>query len=178
MRNQKGITLIALVVTIVVLLILAGTSIAMLTGDNGIITNAQKSQAANTEGEVVDKMGLAYNTLNTEARIKMSTDNGYQPSAEANTKALAALVASELGATAPTAASEATDPITDGKYHVTYTVNATDKTSQIVIVYGDSKFALASSTAEGSNNLYPCMKATINLTTTGASYSVTSRKVK
>ena len=34
----KGITLIALVVTIVVLLILAGTSIAMLTGENGIIT--------------------------------------------------------------------------------------------------------------------------------------------
>ena len=55
MKNQKGITLIALVVTIVVLLILAGTSIAMLTGDNGIITNAQKSQASNTEGEVIDK---------------------------------------------------------------------------------------------------------------------------
>ena len=178
MRNQKGITLISLVVTIVVLLILAGTSIAMLTGDNGIITNAQKSQASNTEGEVLDKMGLAYNTLNTETKVQMSVTNGYQPSAPDKTLALATLVANELGATAPTAVSEATDPITDGKYHVTYTVNETDKTSQIVIVYGDSKFALASSTAEGSNNLYPCMKATINLTTTGASYSVTSRKVK
>lgn len=38
MRENKGITLIALVVTIVVLLILAGVSISMLMGENGIIT--------------------------------------------------------------------------------------------------------------------------------------------
>ena len=45
MRNQKGITLIALVITIIVLLILAGVSIAMLTGDNGLLTKSR--QAAN-----------------------------------------------------------------------------------------------------------------------------------
>ena len=44
LSKQKGITLIALVVTIVVLLILAGTAIAMLTGDSGIMTNAQKAK--------------------------------------------------------------------------------------------------------------------------------------
>ena len=38
--NKRGITLIALVVTIVVLLILAGISISMLTGKNGVITQA------------------------------------------------------------------------------------------------------------------------------------------
>ena len=43
MRNQRGITLIALVITIIVLLILAGVSIAMLTGDNGILSNATRS---------------------------------------------------------------------------------------------------------------------------------------
>ena len=43
MKNQRGITLIALVITIIVLLILAGVSIAMLTGDNGILSNAQRS---------------------------------------------------------------------------------------------------------------------------------------
>lgn len=42
--NQKGITLIALVVTIVVLLILAGVSINTLFGDNGIIKKAQDAQ--------------------------------------------------------------------------------------------------------------------------------------
>ena len=40
----EGITLIALVITIIILLILAGVSIAMLTGENGIITQAQKAK--------------------------------------------------------------------------------------------------------------------------------------
>ena len=40
----KGITLIALVITIIVLLILAGVSIAMLTGQNGILTQAQNAK--------------------------------------------------------------------------------------------------------------------------------------
>lgn len=43
-RAKKGITLIALVITIIVLLILAGVSIAMLTGKNGIITQAQNAK--------------------------------------------------------------------------------------------------------------------------------------
>ena len=40
-KKQTGITLIALVITIIVLLILAGVSIAMLTGNNGILTQAK-----------------------------------------------------------------------------------------------------------------------------------------
>ena len=40
MKDQKGITLVALVITIIVLLILAGVSIAMLTGENGILNRA------------------------------------------------------------------------------------------------------------------------------------------
>ena len=47
-KKQRGITLIALVVTIIVLLILAGVSVSMLTGQNGILTNAAKAKE-NTE---------------------------------------------------------------------------------------------------------------------------------
>ena len=43
-KKQRGITLIALVITIIVLLILAGVSIAMLTGQNGILTQAQNAK--------------------------------------------------------------------------------------------------------------------------------------
>ena len=43
-KKNQGITLIALVVTIIVLLILAGVSISMLTGENGIIKNATKAK--------------------------------------------------------------------------------------------------------------------------------------
>ena len=42
-RNERGVTLIALVVTIVVLLILAGVSISMLSGDDGIITKSKEA---------------------------------------------------------------------------------------------------------------------------------------
>ena len=59
--SDKGITLIALVITIIVLLILAGVSIAMLTGDNGILTQAQKAkketeEAAKEEAEMLKKI--------------------------------------------------------------------------------------------------------------------------
>ena len=43
-KNQRGITLIALVVTVIVLLILAGISISMLTGQNGILNRAQEAK--------------------------------------------------------------------------------------------------------------------------------------
>ena len=42
-NKETGITLIALVVTIIVLIILAGVSINMLVGENGIITKAQEA---------------------------------------------------------------------------------------------------------------------------------------
>ena len=43
-RTKSGITLIALVITVIVLLILAGVSIAMLTGENGILNQAKKAK--------------------------------------------------------------------------------------------------------------------------------------
>ena len=43
-NGKNGITLIALVITIIVLLILAGVTIATLTGDNGILTKAQNAK--------------------------------------------------------------------------------------------------------------------------------------
>ena len=48
MKNEKGVTLVALVVTIIVLIILAGISINLVLGDNGIITIAKKAKE-NTE---------------------------------------------------------------------------------------------------------------------------------
>ena len=59
-RKEQGITLIALVVTIVVLLILAAVSISMLTGENGIITQAQNSKEESEIGEEKEEISLAY----------------------------------------------------------------------------------------------------------------------
>ncbi len=56
---QRGITLIALVITIIVLLILAGVSIAMLTGQNGILTQAQNSKTVTENKSAEEKVKLA-----------------------------------------------------------------------------------------------------------------------
>ena len=56
---QKGITLIALVITIIVLLILAGVSIAMLTGQNGILTQAQNAKTTTANKSAEEKVKLA-----------------------------------------------------------------------------------------------------------------------
>ena len=61
MRNQKGITLVALVITIIVLLILAAVTIAALGGSNGILTNASNAQVQNELGEAKDLINLAAN---------------------------------------------------------------------------------------------------------------------
>ena len=57
--REKGITLIALVITIIILLILAGVSIAMLTGDNGILTQANNAKERTEEAEKEEKNDLA-----------------------------------------------------------------------------------------------------------------------
>ena len=69
-RNERGVTLIALVVTIVVLLILAGTAIAMLSGDDGIIINAQKANEENDKGREKEIVTLAVGSA-------LSSDEGY-----------------------------------------------------------------------------------------------------
>ena len=58
-KQAQGITLIALVVTIIVLLILAGVSIATLTGDNGILTRAQKAKEKTEEAAKREEAELA-----------------------------------------------------------------------------------------------------------------------
>ena len=66
LKEGKGITLIALVITIIVLLILAGVTIATLTGDNGILKQADKAKTETTMGEEKEAIGLAYNGAKTE----------------------------------------------------------------------------------------------------------------
>ncbi len=57
--KQKGITLIALVITIIILLILASITIATLTGENGIITKAQEAKIKTEEAQLDEQLKLA-----------------------------------------------------------------------------------------------------------------------
>ena len=62
-KETKGITLIALVITIIILLILAGISIAMLTGENGILKKAQESKNTTVYKSDIENIKLAYSTM-------------------------------------------------------------------------------------------------------------------
>lgn len=57
-ENKNGITLIALVITIIVLLILAGVTISTLTGDNGLITKASEAKIATEESGLKEEIEL------------------------------------------------------------------------------------------------------------------------
>ncbi len=58
-KKNKGITLIALVITIIILLILAGITIAMLTGENGILKKAITAKENNNKEAAMEKIKIA-----------------------------------------------------------------------------------------------------------------------
>ena len=74
MKNNKGITLVALVVTIVVLLILAGVSINLVLGDNGIVKKAQDAKTKSAEASENDLKGM--NSLVSEMEGALAGNGG------------------------------------------------------------------------------------------------------
>lgn len=77
--EQAGITLITLVVTVVVLLVLAGVTIAMITGNNGIITQAKNGKQVTAEAEQTEKRQL------TQVEASTHLENYDYTDAEGNT---------------------------------------------------------------------------------------------
>ena len=75
LKRNKGITLIALVVTIIVLLILAGISISMLTGQNGILTNASKAKNETGEAQIEEKVKLSVGDALTRGTGTLEDEN-------------------------------------------------------------------------------------------------------
>ena len=62
MKEQKGITLVALVITIIILLILAGISIATLSGDNGLFNRAKQAKNNTIDAQIRENEALnSYN---------------------------------------------------------------------------------------------------------------------
>lgn len=73
LKNKSGITLIALIITIIVLLILAGITISLVVGDNGIL---QKSQTAKLNIEIEQEkefIGLAYSAVKSKKLARGDT---------------------------------------------------------------------------------------------------------
>ena len=77
LKQRNGITLIALVITIVVLLILAGVTIAMLTGENGILGKATTAKAKSAEEEAREKVSLMLASWKMEKAINNADFDNY-----------------------------------------------------------------------------------------------------
>ena len=128
MRNNKGITLIALVITIIVLLILAGVSIAMLTGNNGILTQAGNAQTASLKAEAEEAVKMAINEIITN---KEAADAGFAESGAKTT-----LTGSDIAAvvTKNNAGSVCSGTGNAGAERtITYKANANSKTVTVTI---------------------------------------------
>ena len=70
MRIDKGITLIALIITVIVLLILAGITITTLTGENGILSNATKASTEHKRAEALEEIKIAMEGIKIEKLAK------------------------------------------------------------------------------------------------------------
>lgn len=148
MKGNKGITLIALVITIIVLLILAGVSIAMLAGNNSILGRAQSTVYMNEIGEGKDFVALAWNAAYTEYLNKYYTNTLGTGS---NAVTLVSLFNTELTTNKPadakfTAALDSASSPT--KVIVTSTSNTAKKSEATITITNPASGTTAPSTGE------------------------------
>ena len=131
MKEQKGITLIALVITIIVLLILAGVSIAMLTGENGILTKATTAKTNTIEAELKEQVSLALGEIIADQEttdIKTTETNG-----------VAALIAAKMTKNGYTTTAKSATELETTKNSKKYTITIDAKYAVTSVVEGASE---------------------------------------
>ena len=74
-KKEKGITLVALVVTIVILLILAGVSLNLVFGSNGIVSKAGEAREEQCHGSIRDIMSMKYSEYNMKKSLEEIDEN-------------------------------------------------------------------------------------------------------
>ena len=114
-NKNKGITLIALVVTIIVLLILAGISISMLTGQNGILNRAAEAKEKNDVAQKEEQIKLAVMAALSDGTGTLTIPN----------------LKKELASYGITIAEDATFPVTVGAGGNNYTIAATGEVTKV-----------------------------------------------
>lgn len=124
MQKSNGITLIALIVTIIVLLIISGVSIAFLTGDNGLLSKAQSAKEESQKSSEIEKLNLKIQQLivNKNGIAKLIDLNEFSNSSSSNYD-------SEL-----TVLGQIKDSDTEAKINMdgyTFTINSTLKVAKM-----------------------------------------------
>ncbi len=174
-KNQNGVTLIALAVTIIVMLILAGATMSMLTGNSGIMTNAKKSSAANEEADAYEKMGQAFSTVQLSVESTAALDGGY--SAQSHLDDYIGMIKSEIGSAQVEVVEKSVGDGLNNESYKTYNkkfiVWKDDTNHKIYMVYCSKTFAVGDgnkATEATKANQYPRLKAVINFDENYVSY--------
>ena len=127
-KKERGITLVALVVTIVVLLILAGVSISMVLGNNGIVNKAKSTQV---------EQNKAYGKEVIESALKSVQIDVLTGKKKCTVKASDVVTAiynkTPEGTEEFKAATDATITYTKDDKTFTYTINVGDSTADFTI---------------------------------------------
>ena len=154
MKSNKGITLVALVITIIVLLILAGVSISLVVGENGVLTQATGASDTTKIAQMKEAMGLAisscqadyFNAYANNASASWKTyinggtlndalsKQGYYLHSAANTVATSSIELNEDGVTFLITAIEGDTT----KDRLKVVIKGTSGTSISVVSYGDN----------------------------------------
>ena len=131
MKNNKGITLIALVITIIVLLILAGITIAMLTGENGLLTKSSDAKVTDMRATADEKVNLAISAMNLELQRVKVTNATFDPAKDTyeTSKKIIDILASDL---TPNTGTDAEWTVPSALPTSGTTVEVTYKNSQFV----------------------------------------------
>ena len=142
MKENKGITLIALVITIIVLLILAGVSIAMLSGENSILKNAQTARDESAKGTLDEITKLAVGGIITDYRgWPGAAGSTYTDgtNAIADQAKIVELLTTEIGAIAGSATFDGTPTIvaeSTNAVKVSATVNGKEQVVYVSVASG------------------------------------------
>lgn len=95
-KQEKGITLIALIVTIIVLIILAAVTIVALAGDNNILSDAQLARCTNAYSAGEDQMKVSFMAVYSSIQTKTAFNSVYDATALDNAEALKDLIKRDL----------------------------------------------------------------------------------
>ena len=130
MKNQRGITLVALVITIIVLLILAGVSISLVIGNNGVLTQASSSVLTNNVAAVKEDLSVALAACETKYYTEWA-----QNSATRRSTVYTENISSELAVKGLTISS--TSVVGDSATDFTITKTATGETYKFTFIVND-----------------------------------------
>ena len=134
-KSQKGITLVALAVTIVVLLILAGVTIAFVLSDDGVIQSAQEATTANDGAIVAENIQQALVAVQINelaGKIEFQTDEA------TNGKDVTSDITKGLGTTG-VAISSGTIKIKDDNTVIFTNVKATHNGKTFDVTYANGR---------------------------------------